>query len=226
MCEDNHSFVPINDSDVNSGIGAGDNKANNYKNEKDDHEADVKNNDDNLDDEDGGVIINDRPIEYDEFNTPITVGNFSMVGRYAVFGFYRQLVRPFKQGNKKLVIICFLCAKALDCTNYGQWTWVKCTRVITNNITSLICNLENNHSGVSSVKALVINKKNKWSEASRSATIHSIRSSPSTCVPSSIAFTMNKLSVELVKRDVFCWIVGYGTPFGKTLLPAFCCIFK
>ena len=37
---------------------------------------------------------------------------------------------------------------------------------------------------------------------------------------------MNKFSVELIKCDVFCWLVGSGTPFGKTLLPEFCHIFK
>ena len=37
---------------------------------------------------------------------------------------------------------------------------------------------------------------------------------------------MKKLSVELVKLDVFCWLVGSGTPFGKTLSPEFRSTFK
>ena len=45
MCEDNHYFVPINDSDVNPGIDADENESNNDENEEDTDEADVKNND-------------------------------------------------------------------------------------------------------------------------------------------------------------------------------------
>ena len=45
MCEYNHSFVPINDSNVKPGIDADDNVANNDENEEEDDESDVKNND-------------------------------------------------------------------------------------------------------------------------------------------------------------------------------------
>ena len=57
----------------------------------------MNNNDFNFDDEDGEIIMNDEHIEYDEFNNLITVGYLSMGGRHAVFGFYRQFVRLFKQ---------------------------------------------------------------------------------------------------------------------------------
>ena len=73
-----------------------------------------------FDDEDGGIIINDGPIEYSEFNIIITVGHFRMGRRYAVIGFYIQFSRRSKQGGKKLVIIYVLCAKALDGTSYDQ----------------------------------------------------------------------------------------------------------
>ena len=102
--------------------------------------------------------MNDGPIEYDSFNIPITVVHFRMGGRHAVFVLYRQLARTFKQVNKKLGIICVLCTKALDGTNYYQWTWVKCENFTTENTTNLPCHLENKHAGVSSVKALVSNK--------------------------------------------------------------------
>ena len=170
--------------------------------------------------------MNDGPIAYDEFNIPITVGNFWMGGRHAVFGFYRQLARPFKQVREKLGIIYILCDKALDGTNYYQWRWVNCERVITIKTTNLLCHLENKHTGVSVVKALVIKNKNKGLVESGPATVHYIGSSPNTFVDLSIAFTMKKLSVELIKRDVFLWIVGSGTPFGKTISPSFCRILK
>ena len=101
----------------------------------------MKNNDNTLDDEDGGSITNYGTIEYDELNIPITVGNLRMGGRHVVFGFYRQLARPSKQGSKKLEIICVLCDKALDGKHYDQWKWVKCARVITKNTTNMICHL-------------------------------------------------------------------------------------
>ena len=123
----------------------------------------MKNNDDTLDDEYGGIIMNDVPIEYDEFNISIILRHFRMCGRHAVFGFYRQISRPFKQHMKKLGIICVLCYKALDSTNYDQWTWLKCARVITKNTTNLLCHLENKDSGVASVNALVGNNNKKGS---------------------------------------------------------------
>ena len=83
----------------------------------------------------------------------------------------------------KLGIIYVLCAKALDGTNYDQWIWVKCARVITKKTTNLLCHLENNHSGVASFKALVIINNKKESVASGSETVHSIGSSPNTFVP-------------------------------------------
>ena len=131
LCEDNHSFVPIKNYDVKPGIDANDNESRDDENEEDDDEADVKNNDSTLDDGDGGIIMNDGTIEYDEFNIPIIVVHLRIGGRYAVFGFYRQLVRPFKQGRKKLGIICVICDKALDGTNDDQWTWVNFTMFIT-----------------------------------------------------------------------------------------------
>ena len=112
--------MEINDYDVNPDTDAADDEANDDKNEDKDDEYNAKNNNATLDDENGVIIMNDGPIAYDEFNIPITVGHFWMGGRHAVFGFYRQLARPFKQVRKKLVIICVLCSKALDGTNYDQ----------------------------------------------------------------------------------------------------------
>ena len=208
--------MSINFSNVNPGIDADANEAKNDENEEEADKDNAKNNNATLDDEDGGIIMNDIPIGYDKSNIPITVGNFRIGGRNAVFGFYRQLDWPFKQGKKNLGIMCVLSAKALDYTNYDKWTWVKCARVITKNTTNLLYHLENKHAGISSVKALVSNKKKKRSMESGPATVHSIGSSPNTCVNSSIAVTM-KFSVELVKCDVFFWLVGSGTLFGKTL---------
>ena len=65
LCEDNHSFVPINDSDVNPGIDADNNKANDDENEEDENDVDGNNNNDTLDDEDGGIMMNDGLIQYD-----------------------------------------------------------------------------------------------------------------------------------------------------------------
>ena len=152
----------------------------------------MKNNDNTLDDEDGGSITNYGTIEYDELNIPITVGNLRMGGRHVVFGFYRQLARPFKQGSKKLGIICVLCDKALDGTDYDQGTWVKYARDITNNTTNLLFHLENKHASVASVKALVSNNKKKGSVESGPSTVHSIESSTNTSVTLSIAITINK----------------------------------
>ena len=142
LCEYNHSFVPINGSNANPGINANNEEANYDKNEEDDDEEDVKNNDATFNDEYGGIIMNDFPIEYDEFNITITMVHFRMCVRHTVFGFYRHLARPFKHDSKKLGIICVICEKALDDTNYGQCTKVKCARVITNNTTYLLCHLE------------------------------------------------------------------------------------
>ena len=107
LCEDNHSFVRINNSDVNPGINTDDDVSNYNENEDEDDEVDVNNNDNTLDDEDGGTIINYGPNEYDEFNIPITVGHFRMDGRHAVFGFYMHITRQLKQVRKKLGIILF-----------------------------------------------------------------------------------------------------------------------
>ena len=173
-----------------------------------------------------GIIMNYGHIYCDEFNIALTLVQLSMVGRHVVVGFYRQIHGPFKQGRKKLVIICVLCAKSLDGTNYYRWTWVKCERVLINNNNNLLFRLDNHHAGVASFKALVINKNKKCSLEIVPETVHSIDSSPNTRVASSITVAMKKSSVELVKRDVFFWLVGSGTPFEKTLSPAFCCIFK
>ena len=137
-------------------------KTNSDENEEDDNEADMNNNDATLYDEDGGIIMNDRPKAYHELNILTAVGYFRMGGRHEVFGFYIKLARPFKKSRKKLGIISVLCAKALDGTNYYQWTWVKCARVITNNTTNLLCHLENNNYGAASFKALVSNNNNKY----------------------------------------------------------------
>ena len=98
----------------------------------------MNNNDVTLDDDYGGIIMNDGSIEYYYFNIPITVIYLRMVGSHAVFGFYRHFSSPFKQVREKFGIVCVLCAKSLDGTNYDQWTWLKCSWVITNNITNLI----------------------------------------------------------------------------------------
>ena len=158
--------MTINDSNVNPGIDADDDEPNNDTNEEEDDEEDVKNNDATLDDEDVGIIMNDGPIGYNEFNIPIIVENFRMGGRHSVLGFYRQLARPFKQIRKKLVIICVPCANALDGTNCDQCTWMMCARFITKNTTNLLFHLENKHSNVAIVKVLVSNNKNKGSVAS------------------------------------------------------------
>ena len=73
MCEYNHSFGPSKDSDVHPGIDANNNKYKNNENEDNNYEAYVNNNNATLDDEYGDIIINDGPIEYDEFNIPIAV---------------------------------------------------------------------------------------------------------------------------------------------------------
>ena len=126
---------------MNLGIDFKNDKSNDDENEEDSGEADVNNNDATLGDKDVGIIINYGPIEYYEFNIPITVGNFSKGGRRVVFGFYRQFEKPFKKGRKKLGIICVLCSKALYGTTYYYWTWVKCEIFITNNITNLLFHL-------------------------------------------------------------------------------------
>ena len=65
MCEYNHSFVPINDSDVKTGINADNNEASNDENEEDKYEADMNNKYATLGYDDFGIIFNDGPIEYD-----------------------------------------------------------------------------------------------------------------------------------------------------------------
>ena len=62
LCEQNHSFVTINNSDVNPDIDTDANKANDDENEEYDDKYDVTNNASTLDDEDGGIITNDGPI--------------------------------------------------------------------------------------------------------------------------------------------------------------------
>ena len=57
--------MSINDSDVNPGIDVNDDKSNDDEKEEDCNEADVNNNDATLDDEDGGIIMNNTPFEYD-----------------------------------------------------------------------------------------------------------------------------------------------------------------
>ena len=106
--------------------------------------------------------------------------------------FYRQIDRPFKQCRKKLGIICVICDKALDGTNYDHWTWLKCERIINNNTINLICHLEKNNACVASVKEPVINNKKKGLAESGPATVQSIVLSPNTRVTSSIAVTMKK----------------------------------
>jgi hypothetical protein len=89
-------------------------------NDDEEEYADNKFNDEDviMDDEDGGgIIVAYGPVEYDDFNIPDTVEHFRMGGRHAVFGFYCQLVKPLKQGRKKLGIFCVICAKAVDGTN-------------------------------------------------------------------------------------------------------------
>jgi hypothetical protein len=177
-----------------------------------------------MDDEDGGgIIVADGPVEYNDFNIPNTVEHFRMGGRHAVFGFYLQLVKPLKQSRKKLGIVGILCVKALERTSYDQWTWVKCVRVSTNNNTNLLSHLEKKHAGVASGNELV-SKKNK--KGSLGGTPTTISSHASTRVPSSIAVTMKNSSLEVVKRDVFHWLIASGTPFVKTLAPSFHRIFS
>ena len=130
-----------------------------------------------------------------------------------MFDFYRHLSRSLKQGRKKLGIICVLCAKVLDGTNYDQCTWVKCGRFITNNTTNLLYHLDIKHSCIFSVKSLVSNNKQKELAEILPSTVNSIVSSPNTRVTSSISVTMDKFSMELVQRDVFCWI--YTTIWGR-----------
>ena len=101
-------------------------------------------------------------------------------------------------------IVCVICTNVLYGTNYNQWTWVNCARVITKITTNLLYHLENKHAGVASVKALVSNNKNKSLVVSVPETEHSIGSIPNTRVPLYISVTMKKFSDELVKRDMFC----------------------
>jgi hypothetical protein len=165
--------------------------------------------------------VYDGLVEYDDLNIHSTVEHFRMGGRHAVFGFYRQLVKPLKQGRKKLGIVC-VCVKALEGTNYDQWTWLKCVRVFTNNTNNLLSHVEKKHTDVVSVMELVSKKKKNGSVGGKPIIV-----SPRvlTRVTSSIAATMKKVSVELVKQDVFRWPIASGTPFAKTLAPSFRRIF-
>ena len=107
MCEDNHLFVPINNSNVNPGIDAHDNENNDDKNEEDKDEADMNNNHSNLDDEDGGIIMNDVNIEYDEFNIPITVVHLIMGGKHAAFGFINSLLGNSNKSGRSWSLFVF-----------------------------------------------------------------------------------------------------------------------
>jgi hypothetical protein len=167
-----------------------------------------------MDDEDEGIIMT-VPVEYDDFNIPTTVEHFRIGGRHAVFRFYSQLVKPLKQGRNKLGILCVLCFKALDGTNFDQWTWVKCARVSKNNTTNFLRHFEKKHADVAIVKALLIKKK-KGSVGGTPAIVSSRGSTSVTRVTSSIAVTTKKSSMELAKRGVFHWLIGSGTPFLKT----------
>jgi hypothetical protein len=106
-----------------------------------------------MDDEDGGgIIVSDGPVEYNDFNIPNTVEHFRIGGRPAVLGFYHQLVKPSKQGWKKLGIVYVLCVNSLEGTDYDQWTWVKCMMVSINNTTNLLSHLEERYDDIASVK--------------------------------------------------------------------------
>ena len=96
---------------------------------------------------------------------------------------------------------------------------MKCARVVTNTVTNLLCYLENKHTGVASVKALVSNKNKNVSVASGPETVHSIESISNTYFPLSTTVTMKKSFAVLVKHYVFCWLVGSGTPFQKKFSP-------
>ena len=96
ICEDNHSFMPINDYDVDPGIDIDVNEDSDDENGEDNNEVNVSNNNATLYGEDGDIIMYDGLNEYDEFNIPIIVVYFRLGGRHALFGSYRQLVRPSK----------------------------------------------------------------------------------------------------------------------------------
>ena len=99
--------MSINDSDVNPGIDVNDDKSNDDEKEEDCNEADVNNNDATLDDEDGGVIMNNGPIEYDEFNIPITVVHLIMGGKHAAFGFINSLLGNSNKSGRSWSLFVF-----------------------------------------------------------------------------------------------------------------------
>jgi hypothetical protein len=121
---------------------------------------------DELDDKDvimddeyhGGIVVSDGLVEYDYFNIHNTVKHFRMGGRHAVFAFYPQLVKPLKQGRKKLGIVCVLCFNTLEGTEYYQWRWVKSNGMFTNNTINLFRHLEKNHVDIASVNELLSKK--------------------------------------------------------------------
>jgi hypothetical protein len=224
------------DADILGGLGdasveRGKDDDDSFASDDDDDVADEEVADEEVDDDaaaiededDGGIVVADGPVVFDEFNIPNTVEHFRMGGRHQVFGFYRQLVKPFKAGRKNLGIICVLCVKALDGTDFDQWTWVKSARVFTNNTTNLLSHLEKQHADEPSVKDLMLSKKKK--KGSVEGTPATVSSRGSTRVPSSIAVTMKKSAVEVMKRDVYRWLVASGTPFLKTQAPSFRRIF-
>jgi hypothetical protein len=64
--------------------------------------------------------MDDAPVDFDDYNVPTTVVHFKMGGRHAIFGFFRHLRKPIKQGKNKLGIFCSLCVQALEGTGYVQ----------------------------------------------------------------------------------------------------------
>jgi hypothetical protein len=136
---------------------------------------------------------------------------------------FLDLVKPLKQGRKRLGIFCVLRGKALKGADYDQWTWVSSVRVFTNNTTNFLSHLEKKHADIASVKELVSKKMKKKGSVGGEPT--TVSPHASTRVPSSIAVTTKKSSMEVVKRDVFRWLIASGTPFAKTLAPSFRRIF-
>jgi hypothetical protein len=53
----------------------------------------------------------------------------------------------------------------------------------------------------------------------------SVASAASVRVPSSIAVKMTAGSIEVIKKDIYRWIVDTGTPFLKSQAPSFHHIF-
>jgi hypothetical protein len=213
---DDDSFVPNDDEDI-----VDDDHDDDDNNDNDnDNKLHPTNNDVTLDDEDGGIIMDDGPVKYDNFNIPNTVEHFRMGGRHAVFGLYHQLVKPLKQGRKKLGIICVLCVKALGGTNFEWWTWVKCARVSTNSTTNLLSHLEKKHAKLASVKALVSKKNKKGSVGSGKYTSNRIIPCVDSRYSHSLVYWCHHQEVVLGVGQT-----GSGTQFAKTCAPSFCGIF-